>query len=337
MKSYKEWLNREATTMQLIYEMFVIGKEEKNSYVVAFHDKIFVFPIDELEKYKLKIIDAIKTKFKEFDETDLLETETIQDFIIVMSENLHDVFLAKINNDKELEVLNKYMNDWRTSFTVQQILRTLKTKKISRFDDGFEPNEYMLPLKKKPMEGFHGTNTDKIENILRIGMRKDADKNFGVSIRMNKDLLFFSTQLQQPLLHGNLSSKLKDNTDKFSALPVIISFNVPDKTKLRQDFDMENATGKTELYNHPSFTELKNRKSITDDPMRLSKELGIYAYEGNIYPNHINYLLVPDIKHLQRRKKNHSYNNEFSAIEMKKIQSKEYKDYLSSIQKLGIL
>lgn len=332
MLSYKQYTGE--SLYKMLYEMFVVGEENPNSLVIAFHDKIFIFKENQLEEYKIKIVNEIKLLFPKFKEEHILNKTTFAGLIKELSNSLEDVFIAFISKQGELDIINKRKHDLKTHSLVSKVLNTLKTKKITQHFDNIDKTDFYSPFpyrkNKDELIGYHGTDSDKILNILRIGIRPNQESNWKIYNYDLKDKIFFSTQIEEPLGHANNLSSYIRSENKFDNVPIIVKFKVPDKSKLIQDFDLENMTGKTEIYK----SGIKKREVIKDDPIKLSTELGIFGYIGSIYPNHIISLFVPSIKSLQGRIKRNSYKNKFHFSEFQEIDKEQVINYLHQVKEL---
>ena len=332
MLSFKEYTG--GSLYNMLCEMFIVGKEEPNSLVIAFHDKIFIFKEQDLEEYKVKIINEIKLLFPKFKEEHILNRNTFAGLIKELSNSLEDIFIAFISNNGELEIINKRKHDLKTHSLLSKVLNSLETKKITQHFDDINKTDFYSPFPfrkdKDELIGYHGTDSSKILNIINVGIRPNKESNWEIYGDDLKDKIFFSTQLEEPLGHSNNLSSYIRSENKYDNIPVIIKFKVPDKAKLIQDFDMENMTGKTEIYK----SGIKKREVIKDNPMKLSSELGIYGYSGSIYPNHIISLFVPSIKNLQGRIKRNSYKNKFHFSEFQEIEKEQLLDYLKIVKEL---
>ena len=332
MLSFKEYTGE--ALYKMLCEMFVVGEEEPNSLVIAFHDKIFIFKEQDLEEYKIKIVNEIKALFPKFKEEYILNRTTFAGLIKELSNSFEDVFIAFISKKGELEIINKRKHDLKTHSLVSKVLNTLKTKKITQHFDDIDKTDFYSPFpyrkEKDELIGYHGTDSSKILNILRLGIRPNQESNWKFYDEDLKDKIFFSTQIEEPLGHANNLSTYIRSENEYDNVPIIVKFKVPNKAKLIQDFDMENMTGKTEIYKHG----IKKREAINDKPMKLSTELGIYGYKGSIYPNHIISLFVPNLKNLHGRIKRNIYKNKFHFSEFQEIDKEKLVDYLKSMKGL---
>lgn len=336
MKSFKEFTfdMRTDNDLRMLFELFLVGNEEPDSFVFCFWNKVYIFKLEQFREYKPKIVEGLERFFEDDKEQqEFLKINNFVDFIKKITDRFVDLLIGKIDivdGKKELTIINKYKHDVYYSTLLRQLQKTLKTTKIKLLYDDVETIELDLPLSKNKMVGYHGTNHHRLHEILKLGLRPNQTGHWESSKHI-KDLLFFSTDYSIAMGHANKSCHLMTNDDKFQSLPVILKFEIPDENKLVQDFDMENMTGKAEIYNRPEFSKLKNRQSIKNDPFKLSRELGIYGYKGNILPNHILSIYVPSEKSLKGRIKRKSFNNNFVGQEFEEFNKKQIISYLDKI------
>ena len=330
--SYKQYTAKEL--FSVINEMFVIGKEEPNSLLVAFNDKIFIFKESELEAYKEKIKTEINSLFPDFN-TNLLDSESLNGFVKRLANSLEDVLIAFISKEGELDIINKRKHDLLSSSLLKKTLNTLKTKKISQHFDNIDNTDFYKPFPQKSenesLVGYHGTDSSVMNKIIGVGIVPNKETEFEYYKKDLEGRIFFSTQIEEPLGHANRKSRQKRSQNKYNNIPVIVKFVVPDKAKVIQDFDIENMTGKTNKY----LGGYKKREVIKDNPLGLSKELGIYGYEGSVYKNHIIGLLVPSLESIKNRIKRNSYMNDFHFSEFVEIKKEDYEKHFEQLRKLS--
>lgn len=291
MKSFKEFM--------LLNEMIKIGFEKDDSYVIAFNKWIYI--LDPTEDNKNKLLDILKffintipefeTNFNEYYEIFKKEYGnklTIELVFGAIRNFVRDAFIGIISDDI-LIVQNYIANDPEGSRLMMKVDDELELKGIKIIKDKFE---YELIKKNNikntlPTIGFHGSSSEDIENILRIGLRPQHTSSWGLDA---KGCIFFSTRMTQPIYHANRKYTLSN----YKYLPIVYEFIIPDSDKLMPDFDMERLTGKHNFFDLPELMKEPTRLTMNTNALKLSREFGIYGYRGNINPKHITHVWIPN-------------------------------------------
>lgn len=295
---------------KILNEMFIYGTKASNKYVIAFRSDIFLFDETDKDKIVPEMMSKLFTSFRAvkssfdnninfFDDMEIIPIfDEIQEFVV-------DVLCGYISD----ETLILYGDGLRgfsppSSILVSKVVSHLELKKVDvseyYYDNGYNHIYKDTDLKMKiPDIGFHGTSSKYLVSILRLGIRYDQSEKNWHNIEYNKkhlDTIFLSTSTIAPLFHG---TRLSNRTDSH---PVIIEFEIPDKKLLVQDYDSEHHTGILDntRYIHRNPT----KKAISNKPLGLSKELGMYGYLGNIPPKFIKYVWVPINIHKQNFNEN---------------------------------
>ncbi len=326
MLSYKDFIIDGNFDLSLLYEMKVDGKLQSDTLLIAFYDTIFLFKENQLEIYKEKILEKIKLLFPDYNETKFLLVKNMRELTNVINDTLEDIIIGYIDSDKKLHFLNTLPRDYRVNSLPKKVVDTLKRKEyINTFDFIKEPNT--VPRKQnETIMVYHGTNSDRVLSIINKGLLRGKESDWKDLDGIINDRLFLTIDIEQALFHANKSSKLDKNINRFDSLPVILKIVLPDKTKLEPDYDVERMTGEDEIYG------IKDKRTvINNDSIKLSKELGIYSYKGNIYPNHIVGVLIPSEKYLKGRLKRKSFNNDFGISEFVELSRNQVKDYIKNV------
>lgn len=326
MKSYKEFVIDGKVNLSLLYEMKVVGEVNKDTLLIAFYDTIFLFKESQLKFYKQKILDKIKLLFPDYNETKFLLVNNLRELTNVINDTLEDIIIGYIDSDKKLHFLNTLPRDYRVNGLPKKVVDTLKRKNyIDKFEFVKEPNT--IPRKQnEKFIMYHGTNSNRVLDIIDKGLLRGKESEWEDLDEIINDKLFFTVDIEQALFHANRSSKLKKNKNNFNSLPVILKITLPDKTKLEADYDVERMTGEDKIYG-----VLDKRTVVKNNSTKLSKELGIYSYNGNVYPNHIISVFIPSEKYLNGRHKRKSFNNDFGLSEFVELSRNQIKDYINKL------
>lgn len=280
----------------MLSELFVYGDKSDQSYIVAFHKHIFLFKDTYDEKNK-----AISDVLKKLDEvwqsniasqhnyfkSEQYKFDDARTVIEKLQSLVKDIFIGKIlENEQTLYVYNFGDFDGQHSPYFRQILRQLKIDDV--IEGGYIGDEGVKfitnsEIKSLPDIGYHGTSSKYLTSILKTGIQKDKPSNWK-DVQHTK-YIFFSTKTIKPLFHAQTISKFQNS------IPIIIEFKIPNKNLITHDFDIEKYTGTDDIY-----TDIKSsikKKAISNKPMSLTKNKGIYAYIGNIEPQYIKAVWCP--------------------------------------------
>lgn len=319
-------------------EMILKGEDNPNSFIIAFDDSIYIGDDDYFRDKQEEILSRIKKSY-DYNQTghklvypDTIAYNNTVQLIEFLQNYVSDLFYGYLDENRNLYIYNKLpLSPYSTIMNkIQRDLNLTDIKYIDKEEASriFHKNLY----NSKPINGFHGTNLTNTKEILKNGLLTNKKSNYAVE---HSDLIFLSLDKTFPIQHANKSSKLSLNTKKFKNLPVIIEFEIPDKTKLIQDFDMENLTGVEDIYKIDKYfpgMERKEKQFKSNNPMKSSKDYGLFAYKGNIYPNLIKFLYVPEINEVKRKVEKGFYRQNFQLKDMVKINKEEFNDYLNKIE-----
>ena len=277
-------------------EMLVIGKPVKRANVVAFDKWIWLIdpdaPSTENEKIFLDIIKKLGIDQRD-EHGNLIKSFEFDDaasFISNIMEYKADVLVGRIQN-KELSLFSGgFQLDPKSSVLVKKVVNQLGLKSAT-YDDDLDSTERKVTKKKMTGQtgstGYHGTATKYLRSILSKGIRPmQASSNYQKQGIEHQDLIFFSTRLGEAMghaVHTAVGTK---------SLPVIIEFAIPDKDLVVADYDVEKMTGK-DIHYRETGPASKGGTTYKTDPDKVSREVGVYGYHGNVNPVFIKYIYVP--------------------------------------------
>lgn len=294
MNLLKIFLDAEIKSQRMLNELLVVGEVENESYVVAFHKHVFIFKSENSDEYIENIIDKLNLVWKnnairnnsffikrKYVSVPLDETLKRMQSLVV------DIFIGKIiANENVLYVYNFGEFDGEHSPYFQQIQRQLNIWDV--VTSGYIGDEGVKfitnnEIKSLPDIGFHGTSSKYLTSILRLGIRIDQPSNWKEVQHVK--YIFFATRSIKSLLHAQRISTFQNST------PIVVEFRIPNKNRITQDFDIEKYTGTKSVFGNVKSDIPK--QAISNKPMSLSKNKGIYAYIGDIPPQHIKAIWVP--------------------------------------------
>lgn len=284
--------------IQLFTEMRVIGKPENSYYLIAFKDKIWIFPDDDLsdEESQAKTIEIQKAVKPFKNEQTYNEYDTFYELGSEMLETRDDVLVAEVNGD-EMELSGSFdMNfDPQSSILIKKVFAelNLKTLKINNENEDFY---WDFSIEGSiPDYAYHGTYSNYLLDIIRLGIRPNrSESNWLDTGIIHDDKIFFTTKFGTASFHA---SRAEIDTH---GLPVVIRFKIPDKELVIPDFDidMDSDTTKTKTdgSHYDYLNKFRNSPTSEWSAERSSQEQGIYGYRGPVMPKFIQevYILTED-------------------------------------------
>jgi hypothetical protein len=316
----------------MLMEMHVIGTNKPESYVIAFDKWLYIGDEDFILSKQNEIIEKVRELYNEgewyLNFPQPIHYDSLDKLIVKLHSQVFDLFYGYIDGENTLRLYNKLPLNPRHSILFKKVMDNLNFTGVVYVGDEEIADRFSKELIQKSY-GYHGTNTNNTPEILRIGIRPNKNSNWSVK---HTDKIFFATSLNYSLGHANRSCKYFENKVAFSTLPVIIKFEIPDKAKVIQDFDIENFTGKTEKYDDVDFAYLKNKQLLNKKPLSASREFGLFGYEGVVYPKHIETLLVPKVEEVSRKFNKGFVRSEFYIRNLVEIPKEKYYEYIESVK-----
>jgi len=254
------------------------------SSIVAFGSKIWRFEDDD-EPIPDDIIDEINTeigmKYKDW--------EILEDlYTAIDDEGRSDVLVGSIHDapwtnpprsDLHLQRRGGFSLDPKSSILVKKVFKELGLNNVVYYggDDEFEASRHEIRGRvAKTM--FHGTSTKYLGDILKTGLRPGVSETNYKDIA-HSDLIFFTSRFDEARAHA------VHTADKVGDDPMIVEFSLQDEAKLVPDYDINNKSEQTNVYDYISN---KTRSSGTQGEampgtaMAVSREMGVYGYRGRI-------------------------------------------------------
>lgn len=123
-----------------------------------------------------------------------------------------------------------------------------------------------------------------LEDILKVGLEpRGYQSNYEKAGIYHDDKIFFTTRFGEASHHATHTGNIT------KSLPIVLEFTIPDKNLVISDYDVDMSGGET-TYAAP------NKKSHTkygsDKSFALSKEFGVYGYQGKILPQHLKWIYI---------------------------------------------
>ena len=145
-----------------------------------------------------------------------------------------------------------------------------------------------------PDEMYHGTNTDAIPRISKLGLAPGEGEGNWDEVGQFEDMVFLTQDYYNAKFHAERQSR-----ELGKGAPVILKVKIPDRTKIVPDFDMATQMGgKAEEVDELGYSgaNMFYDKHVVDKRDELAKYnpgsdltmiSGIVGYKGRIPANHI--------------------------------------------------
>jgi len=319
----------------VLNEMIIYGEDKPKSFIIGFDEWIYIGDDNFFDKKQDEIIAKIR---KRFDDNELgyklqypkdLKMSSAINLIMTLQKYVHGIFYGYMDENRILYIYN-HLPISPYSALMNKIKKEIDFNGIKYIDEEEASKVFSKNLyNNKSVNAFHGTNSEIAKKILTSGLRPNKTGSYGIK---HDGIVFLALDKTFSIQHANRSSELETNTKKLQYLPVIIEFDIPDKNKLIPDYDMENMTGIEQYYPVKTYGLVKSKETISNNPMRVSKDFGLFGYKGIIYPNHINNIYVPSVDEVKRRFDGGFYRQQFRLSDLIKIKKDEYNKYLDSVK-----
>lgn len=175
-----------------------------------------------------------------------------------------------------------------TSDLLSKVVRELGVKKVVSNSDynvhevenigEYAGSNFYNP--KKPLVLYHGTSSKNFPEIMRFGLMPSPERsNFKEENLFHEDYIFLTSNFIKAEFHA-----IKAAREDKGAEPIILELEVPDKSKLKQDYDID-ILHKSEIWSTKDddylYGIIPERK---DGPsgFEISRDLGSFSYKGRI-------------------------------------------------------
>lgn len=289
-----------------------IDKENNEKYIIISYDKYIYMvsedmDIEENEEY-------INTFKKLFDH----DFDDIEDLISYLREERADVIILEwdLNEDDVLKYSpsDRYNIDYNVS---KQFIETIKTLKkelnvefVSVFENYMDNDDYKdenkeyifidsiisnfnkdLKVTKLPKIVYHGTDSDSLMKILKIGIRPNRNKSNFKDVYKDNDYIYLSSNKVDSIYYANMSSNIS------KSFPVILEIDTSciDIDKIDKDYDFyTDYIGKGNDYFDRIYNKSKTIYSRETKQFLYNlhdKYIGAtyrkFSYKGSILPKYI--------------------------------------------------
>lgn len=248
----------------LLQEMFIIGEDLNDYNFIAYKDKIWKINTDSSQ-----IPNDIRSNIQVNLKYRILNSEDFEQTIyhVVNNNPGNNEMLFGNMNGRNMVIFDQYfpmIKDPKESILFKKVVRELKPSTVKfQSDDKKNIDKGGFYSRRNTDKVFyHGTTSDNLLGIMRKGLDKNSiNMNYPESVRnVIGGQTFITSNFRYALSHAVLNAKVGDS------YPVVISFVVRFEDLLQPDYDVKRT----------SPNDLK--------ALKISKEMGIFGYKGNILP-----------------------------------------------------
>ena len=291
-KLIKEELNS-LFEQELISELYVKG-DPNGKNIVAYKQNLWRFDAEDPGKVRSSINYILNLPSKNWRNfTELAKQMITSDF---GQEALLGTLLVNPDGTTtlELEQTGAFAIDPKSSVLVKKVAKQLGVSNVTTGETEFNKNtRQVTPFGQATGRVsnvmYHGTSTMYLGNLLRLGLVPGkSETNFeGLS---HPKAVFFTSNLAKALGHAEHTS------EKVGGEPVIIELRVPDSNLLMPDYDVDTLSVNGDAcYDYVCSAYRAFGPKLKIDSMALSRELGIFGYNGRVPASHLKgYYLLKD-------------------------------------------
>jgi len=282
----------------VINEMLLKGKRksEGSQDIMAFNKWIYFLDDEspDWENTKKEIITNLNLEDK-IGEGDLEDVDS-NDLKQQVSEYVPDVLVGSVDeyNNMNVDSYGSFKLDPKSSILIKKVVKQLGIDNVEypRDDYGSEETSKYEIKGKIPDVAYHGTTSEYLDEISRIGLRPGAKESnwLAGAIKIeHPDKIFFSTRIDEAMSHAQMTA------EKRGGVSLVVEFKIPNKDLMVADYDVEVQTGQHMdgdsdvglFYTHMDKPTHGSEKTHKEKPFSVSKEFGIYGYKGAIPPKFI--------------------------------------------------
>jgi len=278
--------------MNQLEELIDVGEGD---YVIAHKGKVWRFnadeELDEEEEQRLQnFFDVVGVDIDASNFENYWFNDVAQEF---EGENRHDIIFAHLTGSS-LGIIKSgsFQFDPKSSIQIKKLAKHLGARSVtySEMEDEFETGQDEI-TGKIPDKAFHGTSSDYLLNLVKIGLRprvdSDATGNYDKAGIQHYEDIFFATRFDEAHGHATHTSM------GVGGLPLVLEFKIPDENKIIPDYDVETMSNvDITNYEHIDPEVHSKIKKGPLKPERLAKEVGIYGYKGAIPPKFFTRIFV---------------------------------------------
>lgn len=277
---------------ELLTELVEKGEGD---YIVAWNKWIWRFEDTDFTEDEEESVKEIAEVLGIDEIEGITEWSDLQD---VLREERPDVLQGIITGDElEINDSSQWTFDPKSSVLVKKVVNHLGLEGVNVSDEYDTSFSHKEDIKGNTPDGaYHGSASDYLYDILRIGIR--PLQTSGVSTNYDEvehySRIFFTTHPKFAGHHANNAASGGRGDKKGKGLPIVFGFTIPDKSKLTADYDIDTMSSMTH-YDYLQHMQDKHRQHssiMSGSSQQLSREFGVYGYEGWIPPKYIHTLWI---------------------------------------------
>lgn len=210
------------------------------------------------------------------------------------AENRPDLLVASYYNGELYVDGMKASHHASSSVLLKKVAKFLGVDIVNQNNSSYEGDDVNTPYTTSEMIGdipnvvYHGTSLKFINQILKTGLRPNDNSNWE-NVGKFHDLIFLTADINVARFHANKS------VDKYKEPAVIIETKIPDRNKIKMDYDVAytfhgnknvpNSYANSLKKDLNPYQKNKIKKIQKYNPKTdFTKLTGIFAYSGAITP-----------------------------------------------------
>lgn len=276
--SYKQFLDNKLNELYVHKEV----EDLEDSKFILYKKDLFIFDESTWSETIESLIHDSNLNF-DFSNIDDMYTSLNE-----LKEERPDIIIGYIsNNTAYIETFEHSHSEH--SDDIKKLSQELKmTIKFKYFDDmsgGYDNDQFITRnIEQKKLKDrifYHGTCLKFLESILSKGLIPTKDTNFSGIDHNNK--IFMSLNIEKAVFHAHHAAKTQNS------FPIIISFKVPDTSKLIPDYDLTRDVygDKSDIMKKYNYDKIKTGLSVKrgigyGSNKDITNKIGIYGYLGRI-------------------------------------------------------
>jgi len=184
-----------------------------------------------------------------------------------------------------------------TSVLVRKVAKALDVFKVEYSDNSTEEMVENITHHHTELSGsiprslYHGTSLSSAVKIINLGLSpKPSLTNYKEVI--HEDHVFLTSLIDEAKHHADVASrKRKENNENKG---VVFLFKIPDPARLISDYDVD-VESEEAVFSRPSSHRRKKSLPEEKDSFKLSREFGLFGYEGRIPASFIERIIFIDL------------------------------------------
>ena len=272
---------------EILNEMIIRARAQGGETVIAHRDSIWIVnPYHPgSEEQEAALVSDISARTG-------LEGESLNDLIENTRSMRPDVLVGHIYGGVlELDSVGSMRANPESSLLIKKVVKQLGLGGVIRNhlndegddEDNKEEVTANAILGRIPNVVYHGTNTNYIYDILKVGLAPNDNRNWS-EVGKFRDKIFLTANFSEAMFHANRQASHQKSS------PVVVATRIPDRNRIVADFDIvDQLYGHGDLADSQGYTGSANFGTSHSQKVQkyspktnFTREVGTFAYRGRI-------------------------------------------------------